>query len=469
MTPGCPLANVVLRRQGENGSSRPLLLKDVADVVIDHQPMMGDGIINDKIGLLLIVEKFPWGNTLQVTKGDVEKALDALRPGLPDLEIDHEIFRPATFIEMSIENLGMALVIASVLVVLVLFVFLYEWRVALISCTAIPLSLMAGALVLYFRETTINTMVPGGLRDRPRRRRRRRHRRRGEHRAAPARASQGAGGSVGLWARIVLEASFEVRNAIIFATLIEVMVLVPVFFMEGLSGAFFQPLALSYALAIGASIVVALTVTPALSFMLLGNAPLEKRESPSSGAAPRLRQACSPESRTRSPAYARSASSQWRASVVPQLGRSSCLQLQGAGLPDALAHQAGHLLARDEPHHHPGQQGAAGRSPGVRNFGAHIGQALIMDEVVGMYFGENWISVDPSVDYDETVRTIQTTVDGYPGLFRDLLTYLKERIREVLTGTSDAIVVRIFGRDLHTLHAQGVASSGMSPGEDRRA
>jgi Cu/Ag efflux pump CusA len=90
--------------------------------------------------------------------------------------------------------------------------------------------------------------------------------------------------------------------------------------------------------------------------------------------------------------------------------------------------------------------------PGVRNFGAHIGQALIMDEVVGMYFGENWISVDPSVDYDETVDKIQATVDGYPGLFRDVLTYLKERIREVLTGSSEAIVVRIYGHDLDLLH-----------------
>ena len=95
------LANVVLRPQREDGAAGPLLLKDVADVVIDHQPMIGDGIINDGVGLLLIVEKFPWGNTLQVTKG-VEEALDALRPGLPDVVIDHEIFRPATFIEMAI-------------------------------------------------------------------------------------------------------------------------------------------------------------------------------------------------------------------------------------------------------------------------------------------------------------------------------------------------------------------------------
>jgi Cu/Ag efflux pump CusA len=89
--------------------------------------------------------------------------------------------------------------------------------------------------------------------------------------------------------------------------------------------------------------------------------------------------------------------------------------------------------------------------PGVQNFGAHIGQALIMDEVVGMYFGENWVSVDPEVDYDETLDKIQATVDGYPGIFRDVQTYLKERIREVLTGTSDAIVVRIYGRDLDVL------------------
>jgi Cu/Ag efflux pump CusA len=89
--------------------------------------------------------------------------------------------------------------------------------------------------------------------------------------------------------------------------------------------------------------------------------------------------------------------------------------------------------------------------PGVRNCGSHIGQALIMDEVVGVYFGENWISVDPSVDYDATHAAVQEVVDGYPGLQRDVQTYLKERIREVLTGSSEAIVVRIFGPNLDVL------------------
>jgi len=89
--------------------------------------------------------------------------------------------------------------------------------------------------------------------------------------------------------------------------------------------------------------------------------------------------------------------------------------------------------------------------PGVRNCGSHIGQAKNADEPYGIYFTENWISVDPSVDYDKTLAAVQETVDGYPGLVRDVQTYLKERIREVLTGSSDTVVIRIYGQDLEVL------------------
>jgi Cu/Ag efflux pump CusA len=88
---------------------------------------------------------------------------------------------------------------------------------------------------------------------------------------------------------------------------------------------------------------------------------------------------------------------------------------------------------------------------GVRNCGSHIGQAMSADEPYGIYFTENWISVDPSVDYDKTLAAVQETVDGYPGLVRDVQTYLKERIREVLTGSSDTVVIRIYGQDLEVL------------------
>jgi Cu/Ag efflux pump CusA len=89
--------------------------------------------------------------------------------------------------------------------------------------------------------------------------------------------------------------------------------------------------------------------------------------------------------------------------------------------------------------------------PGVRNAGSHIGNALLGDEPYGVYFGENWISVDPAVDYDKTRKAVEDVVNSYPGVYRDVLTYLKERIREVLTGTSDAITIRISGTDLDLL------------------
>src|SRR6185295_7892206 len=125
-------------------------------------PPIGDAVINEGDGLLLIVEKQRDGNTLQLTR-DVEAAIRALMPGLPGVEIDTTIFRPATFIELSLEHLKQALLVGCVLVVLVLIVFLYDWRTALISIVAIPLSLIAAALVLRYRGGTIDTMVIAGL------------------------------------------------------------------------------------------------------------------------------------------------------------------------------------------------------------------------------------------------------------------------------------------------------------------
>jgi CzcA family heavy metal efflux pump len=442
------LANVpVAVRNGKT-----ILLKDLAEIVVDHQPMVGDAIINDGPGLLLIVEKFPWGNTLQVTKG-VEEAIDALRPGLPDMDIDTTIFRPATFIEMSFGNLTHAMIISCILVILILIAFLFEWRTALISLVAIPLSLTAALLVLYLHGATINTMALAGLviaigvvvddaiiDIENIMRRLRQHRKEGSSKST---------------ARIILEASLEVRGAIIYATLIDAMALLPIFFMQGLSGAFFKPLALSYALAVLASLLVALTVTPAMAYILLHKAPLERHGSP---LVPWLQHyyevVLSKIIRTPRPAYI-------TVGVIVLIGILIWPLLGQSLLPS--------FKERDFLMHWLTKPGTSWPEmdritikgskelrtiPGVRNFGAHIGQALIMDEVVGVYFGENWISVDPKVDYDETVERIQATVDGYPGLYRDVQTYLKERIREVLTGSSEAIVVRIYGDDLDLLRGK---------------
>ena len=429
-----------------------LVLGDLGTVEEGWPPLIGDAVITDGHGVLMIVEKFPWGNTLEETRG-VEEALDELRPGLSGMEIDTTIFRPATFIETSIDNLTTALIIAGILVVLVLIFFLFEWRVAFISVVAIPLSLMAAWLVLDFRGATINVMVLAGLVIAIGAvvddaiidvenivRRLRQHRR--ERSDKPT-------------ARIILEASLEVRSAIIYATLIEVVAVSPVFFLGGLSGSFFQPLALSYALAVGASMVVALTVTPALSLILLRNAPLKSRESPvvrllhrgyGVVLAPIIQ-------RPLIAFFSVGAIVAAGVAVYPQLGQELLPPFQER---DFLMHWVTKPgTSHPEMYRITVEASRELRSiPGVRNFGSHIGRALNADEIVGINFTENWVSVDPSADYDKTVAAIQETVDGYPGLRRDVQTYLKERTKEVLTGASESIVVRIFGPELEVLRSK---------------
>ncbi len=430
----------------------PLVLRDVADVVEDTWPLFGDAVINDGPGLMLVVFKYPWANTLQATR-DVEAALAELRPGLPGLEIDSSIFRPADFIQLAFDNLTRALVLGCVLVMMVLAAFLFEWRTALISLVAIPLSLVAGGLVLLARGATLNTMILAGfviavgvvvddaiidVENIVRRLR--------QHRAA---------GSARSTASVILEASLEVRQAIIHATLIDAVVLVPVFFMGGVSGAFFQPMAVSYALAVLASMGVALTLTPVLCLMLLRKAPITRREPPLmrwlkgvyqpvlDGILHRPR-----------PVFIATALIMFAGvAVLPWLGESLFPQFKER---DFLMHwitKPGTSVAEERR-----MATRASRElrsiPGVRNFGSHIGQALLADEVNGVNFGENWISVDPAVDYDKTVAAIEGVVSGYPGLFHNVETYLNESIDEVLSGSKETFVVRIYGPDLKGIHVK---------------
>lgn len=424
-------------------------LDEVALLVRDHQPLHGEAVINDGPGIMLIVEKFPWANTLDVTRG-VEAAMEDMKPGMVGIEVDTTIFRPASFIEIALANLTSALLIGSLLVFVVLILFLFDWRTALISLVAIPLSLMSAAMVLYAFDVTINTMILAGfvisvgvvvddaiidIENIVRRLR--------LHRL------QGSGVST---ARVVLEASIEVRSAIVYATLIDIVAITPVFFIEGLSGAFFLPLAVAYGLAVLASLFVALTVTPALAYILLRNAPIERHTSPITQ---RLQAAYAALIgriiRGARPAFA-------TVGVVSVLGLAVWPQLGQSLLPDFKERDfLMHWVTAPATSHTEETRitieacNELRSIPGVRNCGAHIGQAFLGDEPYGIEFGENWISIDPAVDYDATLASVQEVVDGYPGLRRDVQTYLKERIREVLTGSSEAIVVRIYGPDLQVL------------------
>jgi CzcA family heavy metal efflux pump len=433
----------------EKRNGKLLRLGDVAQVVEDHQPLAGDAVINDGPGLMLIVEKLPWANTLDVTRG-VEQALRELQPGLAGIDVDPTIFRPASFIETALRNLTDALLLGCLFVLLVLAFFLFEWRSALISLVAIPLSLVSAGFVLFVRGATINTMILAGLviavgvvvddaiiDIENILRRLRQYRREGTDKSTAA---------------IVLEASLEVRGPIIYATLIIVAAAVPVYFLEGLTGSFFRPLALSYGLAVLASLVVALTVTPALALLLLRGAPLERRGSPLVGWLQRV-YSVGLARVIRRPRWAYATVAVFIAigvAVVPSLGESLFPQFKER---DFLMHWITFPGTSQPEEQRIVIQGSRELRaiPGIRNFGSHIGQALMGEEIVGVNFGENWISVDPKADYDKTLASLQEAVAGYPGVYTDVQTYLNERIKEVLTGTSEAIVVRIYGPDLEVL------------------
>ena len=211
----------------------------------------------------------------------------------------------------------------------------------------------------------------------------------------------------------------------------------------------------AYALAVGASLVVALTLTPALCLILLRNAPVERRQSPVTTFLQRgYTFLLAKTVRWSKPAYAVVGVIVALAlAVTPLLGQSLLPSFKER---DFLMHW---LLRPGSGHAEMVRiTEAASRElraiPGVRNFGAHIGQALLADEPYGIDFTENWISVDPNVDYDATVARIQEVVNGYPGLQRDVQTYLKERVKEVLTGAGDSIVVRVYGPELDELRAK---------------
>jgi len=323
----------------------------------------------------------------------------------------------------------------------------------LISATIIPLTVVITMLVLAYFGTTVNVMVLAGLviaigavvddaivdvENVVRRLR--------QYRQA---------GSTLPTAQIVLDASVEVRNAIVNASVIEMTALLPVFFMEGLSGAFFQPLAQAYVVATLVSPIIALTVTPALILVLLSNAPIRERVSPILPWLHRI--------------YDKVLGGTLR---IPSLAYLSTVALLVVGLviwPLMGQELLPSFKERDFLMHWLGKPGTGHAEmkrssilacnelrsiEGVRNCGTHIGQALLMDEVYGIYFAEHWISVDPSVDYDKTLAKVEEVVSGYAGFYTDVQTYLKERIREVLTGSSHPIVIRIYGDDLEVLRAK---------------
>jgi CzcA family heavy metal efflux pump len=444
------LARVVIQDSG----GAPLRLGDVADIVEDHQPLIGDAVFSDGPGLLLVIEKLPGANTLDVTRG-VEAALDDLRPGLSGITIDTSLFRPGTYIETSSHNLSTALIIGVLLLLLALGAFLFAWRTALVAVGAMVASLLAAVLVLSWFHTTLNLMIVAGLvlalvvviddavGDTENVARRLRRRRADDD------------GGVTSVAQILLDAFVETRSAGLHALLISLVVFVPVFVTRGAFGAFVPSIAVAYSVALVVSMLVALVVTPALGLSLLAKAPPEARESPIvRWLQPRYERGVSRVMGSARPALVLvGVLLVIGLATVPFLGLSLTPELKDTDLLVRLSGSPGTSLP--EMDRITALMSNEIRAiPGVLNVGGHAGRALLSDQVVGTEASELWLTIDPEADYEATRASIDEVVHGYPGLNRNVVTYPSARIDKVLSGSNDPVTVRVYGQDLGILRSK---------------
>ena len=451
---------------GAPAPAAPLRLGDVATVVQDHQPLIGDAVFTDGPGLMIVVEKLPEANTAEVTKA-LESAMSGLAPGLSGIDVDTSFFQPARYLEQSNDNLRTGLLIGLVLLVLALAAFLLDLRVVAVSLIAVLLSLAAALLVLEARGATLNAMLLAGLAaalvlliddavvsaDSTRR-------------GLGADGDQVSAGRIG--ARVL-----SATGPLAYGTAIALILLVPIAVLRGEMGAFLPSLAFSYALAVLASLVVALTVTPALTSLLLAKGRSDSRTSPAL--------------RWLQPRYDRTQSRVVGAPraglailgvllvvgavLVPFLDRDDSLvpefkdrdvlisltSAPGTSLPEMrrIAAEAGEKLRA---------------LPGIDNVGGHVGRAVSGDQPVSVNSAELWVSIESDADYEDTTERIRGVVDDQKGTDASVLTYPQERIDDVLR-TADGVegkdlTVRVFGHDLDTLKAQAERVSKAVGGVD---
>jgi CzcA family heavy metal efflux pump len=434
----------------------------VAGVVEGGEPKFGDALINGQPGVLMTMASQYGANTMEVTRA-VEAALAELQPVFAAEGITYTpaLHRPATFIEIALHNMKHSLLLGAALVAIVLVLFLLDLRTALIAFTAIPLSLLAAVVVLDHFGVTLNTMTLGGLAavlgvvvddaiitvENILRRLR-------EFQALPA-AGLGNDGARTVF-QVVLNATLEVRNSVVYATFVVAMVFVPVLTMSGLQGRFFSPLGVAFILANLASLLVALTVTPALCLTLLAREPARAE-------AVYLRRLKSLHRR------ALGLVSRWPRTViaialVAFLGALATLPFFGGELlPDfreghfvvGLTMAPGTSLTEMR---RLGQQISAAlrKIPEVKSVSEQIGRAEGGEDTWGTHRGEMHVELKPIAgeDQEKVQNTIRDTLARFPSVQSEVLTFLGDRIGETISGETAQVVVNIFGDDLDVLDAK---------------
>jgi CzcA family heavy metal efflux pump len=425
-------------------------LHDLAKVAEAAAPAIGGASVNTSPGVLIEVSSQYRENTVEVTRS-VERELAAMKPAIAaaGIDLNPALFRPADFISTAVRNLSASLLIGGALVAIVLFLFLFNIRIAFISLTAIPLSLLIAIGILYYLGESLNTLTLGGLAIAI-----------GEvvddaiidveniHRRLLQNRSRLDFRSI---FRVVRAASLEVRSAVVYATFVVAVVFIPVFALSGVQGRLFRPLALTYVIAILSSLVVALTVTPALCVLLLPkNIEFETE----------LRSIAWLKSRY---LHLLSFTVEKRGLLVASaaiLGLAAAVALPffgGGFLPDLheghfIAHAVslpGTSLAETE---RVGRRISAEllKNPEIVSVAQQIGRAELADDTYGVNYSEFHIKLKPEVGTDAEDK-IRKTLTLFPGLSFSMKPFLSERMEEVLSGATGQVVIKVFGNELGVL------------------
>ncbi|MCZ6876825.1 MAG: efflux RND transporter permease subunit, partial [Acidobacteria bacterium] len=444
------LSNTVVALRG----SVPVYVRDIARVQFGPQIKRGESSYNGQHSVIMQITKQPGANTLELTER-VEAALDEIRAGLPEgVVVDPAVFRQADFISTAIGNVIEALRDASLLVVIVLFLFLLNFRTTTITLTAIPLSFLITAVMMQWFGITLNTMMLGGLAiaigelvddaivDVENVFRRLRENRQ-KSQPEPA-------------LTIVFRASSEIRNSIVFATLIVILVFLPLFFLSGVEGRLFTPLGIAYVVSILASLLVSLTLTPVLCYYLLGRSKILERKQDGW----LVRQLKSGQTQVLNLTLEHP----WKVmagalflvlfavSFIPLMGREflpsfnegsytiNVIAEPGTSLPrsDQIGTRAEQLLLEVEE---------------VVSTGRRTGRAELDEHAEGVNYSEIDVTLREGRPKEEIEAEIREKLDQIPNVVVNVGQPISHRIDHLLSGTFAQIAVKIFGEDLTVLRS----------------
>lgn len=435
-----------------------ILLTDVANVRVGEATRRGDAAVNGERAVVLKVQKQPQVNTLEVTDR-VDRALDDLAPSLPTgVALYRKGFRQADFIRIAIGNVSGVLRDGAILVCIVLALFLMSWRTTLISLLALPISLLAGVLVLRYSGATINTMTLGGFAiaigslvddaiidvENVFRRLRENSTLATKHRLPVY--------------EVVYTASREIRTSIVFATLIIVIVFAPLFFLSGLEGRLLRPLGIAYATSIGASLLVAMTVTPVLCLLLLGQEGGHRAEEslvvrwlkrvyrpvlvatlrmPGSIALGALAGALA----------ATLALASFGRSFLPEFNEGS-LNIAAATAPGTSLQTSNAVIRRLE--------GYLVEHPAVTSVLRSTGRAERDEHALDVNFSELEVGLDLSKgERDQILADIRKHAGTVPGLSVAVGQPISHRIEHLMSGVRSSVALKIYGDDLDQLRTLG--------------